>query len=99
MCRLVDFDVLYFENDHVYDDHGPQHLAVVVLSDRPWNKIHFSVATMFGNFIVLNAFVKNEKLRTINNLFIMNLSAADFCIGLGTVFRVWSHIKILMKKP
>ena len=44
---------------------------------------------MFGNFIVLNAFVRNEKLRTINNLYIMNLSAADFCIGLGTVFRIF----------
>ena len=46
----------------------------------------FSLATMFGNFIVLNAFVRNEKLRTINNLYIMNLSAADFCIGLGKFF-------------
>ena len=61
---------------------------------------------MFGNFIVLNAFVRNEKLRTINNLYIMNLSAADFCIGLGTVFRIfvihqvdYIFIKILMKKP
>ena len=50
---------------------------------------------MFGNFIVLNAFVRNEKLRTINNLYIMNLSAADFCIGLGTVFRIFVMVHFL----
>ena len=60
-----------------------QHFYVQVLSLHLWNDIYFSLATMFGNFIVLNAFVRNEKLRTINNLYIMNLSAADFCIGLG----------------
>ena len=83
---------------------SPAHFVLNICHQHRCNrKFHFSLATMFGNFIVLNAFVRNEKLRTINNLYIMNLSAADFCIGLGIFFyenlSYWmTHTFLLIKK-
>ena len=38
---------------------------------------------MLGNLVVLQTFVQNEKLRTMNNLYIMNLAIADFLIGMA----------------
>ena len=38
-----------------------------------------------GNIVVLHAFSSNEKIRTMNNMFILNLAIADLMIGLGKV--------------
>ena len=48
-----------------------------------WNNSYFSLFTMLGNLVVLQTFVQNEKLRTMNNLYIMNLAIADFLIGMA----------------
>ena len=48
-----------------------------------WNNSNFSLFTMLGNLVVLQTFVQNEKLRTMNNLYIMNLAIADFLIGMA----------------
>jgi hypothetical protein len=41
-----------------------------------------SFVTVMGNVVVLHTFIFNKKLRTMNNLYIMNLAIADFLIGL-----------------
>ena len=45
-------------------------------------RIGHSFVTVMGNVVVLHTFIFNKKLRTMNNLYIMNLAIADFLIGL-----------------
>ena len=41
-----------------------------------------SLLTVIGNLIIIKSFVSNPKLRTMNNLYIINLAIADIIIGL-----------------
>lgn len=40
------------------------------------------VIIVFGNGLVIGAFYRSEKLKTLTNFFIMNLAIADLCVGL-----------------
>ena len=58
--------------------------SVFIEKDSAQSSYIFSLFTMLGNLVVLQTFVQNEKLRTMNNLYIMNLAIADFLIGMAT---------------
>ena len=56
-----------------------------VISDRSRHlllRTPNSLLTVIGNLIIIKSFVSNPKLRTMNNLYIINLAIADIIIGL-----------------
>ena len=50
--------------------------------ERKLLKTMKSLLTVIGNLIIIKSFVSNPKLRTMNNLYIINLAIADIIIGL-----------------
>ena len=81
LCRTSTYSLFWTFEAPVTEFQNPDHILYVTYILRK-AKSKFSFFTVFGNMIILRSFLSNPRLRTMNNLYIMNLAIADFIIGL-----------------
>ena len=52
-----------------------------------------AIITVAGNALILLAFVRNERLRTVSNKFVVSLAVSDLLVGTITV-PIWMHLSL-----